>query len=111
MVFLQALGMFGFSCCQLGLTLVALSTGNIYVLPQPWSLLKVDFPLVANMNWVVQAGSLIVFPQRRSLQVCPLKKNWPLADSLVILRHLHKVVPVLLQDLMLAFLKTGCLVV
>ena len=54
--------MFGFSCCQLGLTLVALSTGNIYVLPQPWSLLKADFPLVTNMNWVVQAGSLIVFP-------------------------------------------------
>ena len=55
--------MFCFSCCQLGLTLVALSTGNVYVLPQPWSLLKADFPLVTNMNYVVQAaGSLIVFP-------------------------------------------------
>ena len=55
--------MFCFSCCQLGLTLVALSTGNVYVLPQPWPLLKADFPLVTNMNWVVQAaGSLIVFP-------------------------------------------------
>ena len=73
MVFLQALGMFGFSCCQLGLTLVALSTGNVYVLPQPWSLLKADFSLVTNMNWVVQAGSLIVFAQKHSLQVCSLK--------------------------------------
>lgn len=104
--------MFCFSCCQLGLTLVALSTGNVYVLPQPWPLLKADFPLVTNMNWVVQAGgSLIVFPQRHSLQVCSLKKNWPLADSFVILHHLHEVVPVLLQDLMLAFVKAGCLVV